>query len=312
MNAAIDWVRGMLAQRGERLLGDAETIRSYPWSTVTRLATDRGDVYLKEVTPPFAVELSVLPVLSEWFPGKVPEFLAVDFVQRRLLMADAGVPLRRLLKERFETAPLAAALALMAGIQHGTAVRIETLLSLGLADWRLARLPALYRSLLEDVPGLATAEIDGLRALALRVEALCAHLAACGVPETIEHCDFHDNNVLVRDGRMVIADWGDAVVSHPFLSLASCLDSAGWNHGLTDAASDPLVHAYLSIWSGFGTRERLVEAAHLARRLRPILVALNFRRVAAGGAGYAEVMIERLRAFLAAERLTSGPGLGYA
>ena len=312
MSAAIDWARGMLAQRGERLLGDAETIRSYPWSTVTRLATDRGDVYLKEVAPAFAVELSLLPVLSEWFPGKVPEFLAIDFVQRRLLMADAGVPLRASLKARFETAPLAAALALCAGIQHGTVERVETLLSLGLADWRLARLPALYRSLLEDVPGLATAEIDGLCALAPRVEALCAHLAACGVPETIEHCDFHDNNVLVRDGRMVIADWGDAVVSHPFLSLASCLDSAGWNHGLTDAASDPLVDAYLSVWAGFGTRERLMEAARLARRLHPILVALNFRRVAAGGAGYAEVMIERLRAFLAAERLTSGPGLGYA
>ncbi len=312
MNAATDWVRDMLAQRGERLLEESETIRSYPWSTVTRLATDTGDVYLKEVAPPFAIELALLPVLSEWFPGKVPEFLAIDFVQRRLLMADAGVPLRASLKARFETAPLAAALALCAEIQFGTIGRVDTLLSFGLADWRLTRLPALYRSLLDDVPGLEAAEIDGLRALAPRVEALCARLATYGVPETIEHCDFHDNNVLVRDGRMTIADWGDAVVSHPFLSLASCLDSAGWNHGLTDAASGPLVDVYLSVWSGFGTRERLIEAARLARRLRPILVALNFRRVVASGAGYADVMVERLRVFLAAERLTSGPDLGYA
>lgn len=309
MSAASDWVRDMLAQRGERLLGESEAIRSYPWSTVTRFATDAGDVYMKEVAPPFAIELALLPVLSEWFPGKVPEFLAIDFVQRRLLMADAGGPLRQQLKVLFETAPLAAALALCAEIQYGTIGRVETLLSLGLADWRLAKLPALYRSLLDDVPGLEPAEIDGLRALAPRVEALCARLAACGVPATIEHCDFHDNNVLVRDGRMTIADWGDAVVSHPFLSLASCLDSAGWNHGLTEAASGPLVDAYLAAWSSFGTRERLVEAARLARRLRPVLVALNFRRVAAG---YADVMIERLRAFFAAERLTSGPDLGYA
>lgn len=311
MNAATDWVRDMLAQRGERLLGASETVRAYPWSTVTRFATDAGDVYLKEVAPAFAVELSLLPVLSEWFPGKVPEFLAIDFVHRRLLMADAGVPLRVSLKARFETAPLAAALALMAGIQHGTVERVETLLSLGLADWRLARLSALYRSLLDDVPGLEPAESDGLRALVPRLEALCARLAAYGVPETIEHCDFHDNNVLVRDGRMTVADWGDAVVSHPFLSLASCLDSAGWNHGLTDVASGPLVDAYLSVWSGFGRRERLIEAARLARRLRPILVALNFRRVAAAGTGYADVMVERLRTFLAAERLTSGLDLGY-
>lgn len=312
MSAAIDWVRDMLAQRGERLLGESEPIRSYPWSTVTRYATDAGDIYLKEVALPFAIELSLLPVLSEWFPGKVPEFLAIDFVQRRLLMADAGIPLRVSLKARFETAPLAAALALCAEIQRGTVERVDTLRSLGLADWRLAKLPALYRSLLDDVPGLESAEIDGLRVLAPRVEALCARLAAYGVPETIEHCDFHDNNVLVRDGRMTIADWGDAVVSHPFLSLASCLDSAGWNHGLTDAASGPLVDAYLAVWSSFGARERLIEAAHLARRLRPVLVALNFRRVVASGAGYADVMLERLRAFLAVERLTSGPDLGYA
>ena len=302
----------MLAQRGERLLGESETIRAHPWSTVTRFATDTGDVYLKEVAPPFAIELALLPVLFEWFPGKVPEFLAIDFVQRRLLMADAGVPLRVSLKARFETAPLAAALALCAEIQHGTIERVETLLLLDLADWRPARLPALYRSLLDDVPGLEAAEIDGLRVLAPRVEALCMRLAGYGVPETIEHCDFHDNNVLIQDGGMTIADWGDAVVSHPFFSLASCLDSAGWNHGLTDAESGPLVDAYLAVWSSFGTRERLIEAAHLARRLRAIHVALNFRRVVDSGTGYADVMVERLRAFLAAERLTSDPDLGYA
>lgn len=312
MSAAADWVRDVLAQRGERLLGDAETIRAYPWSTVTRFATDAGDVYLKQVAPPVATELTLLPVLSEWFPGKVPEFLAIDFVERRLLMADAGIPLRRLLKERFEIAPLATALALMAEIQRGTVERVETLLSLGLADWRLARLPALYRSLLDGVPGLQPDEIVGLRALTPRVEALCARLAACGVPEALEHCDFHDNNVLVRDGRMIVADWGDAVVSHPFLSLASCLDSAGWNHGLADAASGPLADAYLAAWSGFGSREQLTEAARLARRLRPILVALNFRRVVAIGASYADVMVERLRTFLAVERLTSDRDLGYA
>ena len=43
MSAATEWVRDVLAQRGERLLDASETVRAYPWSTVTRFATDAGD-----------------------------------------------------------------------------------------------------------------------------------------------------------------------------------------------------------------------------------------------------------------------------
>jgi hypothetical protein len=298
-----DWIGAVLAERGGALLGDPAVVRAYPWSRVTRFPTTSGDVYFKQIALPYSVEPQLVTTLSGWVPGKVPTVLAIDAERRWLLMADAGAPLRERLKADFAIAPLASALTLIAEVQRETAGQVEALLSLGLADWRLATLPGRYRALV-DAADLQADERIALQALTPRLEALCAALAAHGLPDALEHCDFQDNNVLVRGGHQTAADWGDAVISHPFLSLASCLDSAGWNHGLVDADAGPLIAAYLDVWSAFGTRDRLSEAARLARRLRPILVALNFARVigaAVGADRYLDVT-ERLRAFLQAER----------
>jgi aminoglycoside/choline kinase family phosphotransferase len=288
-------------------------MRDYPWSQVLRLAATEGDVYLKRIALPYSAEPALAQALSGWFPGKVPEALAVDVERRWLLLADAGVPLRRRLKAEFAAAPLAAALRLMADIQRETVGRVEALVSLGLADWRLATLAGRYPAPVEGAPDLTPGERAGLRALAPRFGALCRTLAASGVPEALEHCDFHDNNVLVLGDRLVVADWGDAVVSHPFLSLASCVDSAGWNHGLGEAVAKLLIGSYLEGWSAFGQHDRLAAAARLARRIRPIQVALNFARVIAAGVGaeaFRDVVAERLRVFLDAERLTTDSNLG--
>lgn len=298
------WVATMLGAAGRRVQGAPETVRAYPWSEVARLGTAGGDVYFKRIALPYSVEPVLLQTLSRWFPGKVPGVIAIEPERRWILMEDAGVPLRRQLKARFEIAPLASALVLMAEIQREAAGRVEALLSLGLADWRLATLPSRYPALVDGAAELDAEERAALQALSSRFEALCAALASFGVPETLEHCDFHDNNVLVRDGRMTVADWGDAVVSHPFLSLASCLDSAGWNHALGDEGARPPIGAYLDVWSAFGSPDRLAKAARLARRIRPILSALNFGRVIAADIGadtLRDVAAERLRAFLHAE-----------
>lgn len=298
---AAAWAGKILAARGEREVGTPEIVRSYPWSTVERLPTSSGAVYLKRVASPFAVELALLPLLSQWFPESVPAILAVDAGGRRLLMADAGMPLRTRLKKSFDAAPLGNALALCARIQRAAAGRTAELLSIGLADWRLGRLLDLYRELVDRTQGLAAEERAALRAHAPRFEALCAELAACGIPETLEHCDFHDNNVLVRDDRMVIADWGDAVIAHPFFSLASCIESAIWHHALDAVAIETLTEAYLASWRDVGTPIGRRDAVRLARRLRPVTLAMNLDRIAAiEGAGdtFADMPATELRRFL--------------
>ncbi len=71
------------------------------------------------------------------------------------------------------------------------------------------------------------------------------------IPETIEHGDFHDNNMLVAgDNKLIINDWGDKVITHPFFSIASFLDSAFRNHKINSTSHTvrSLLDSYLNHW----------------------------------------------------------------
>src|SRR2546430_17710931 len=49
---AIAWAERRLAERGRLVTGKAEQIHVVAWSTVIRIPTDRGAVYLKATWPP--------------------------------------------------------------------------------------------------------------------------------------------------------------------------------------------------------------------------------------------------------------------
>ena len=48
-------------------------------------------------------------------------------------------------------------------------------------------------------------------------------MAACGIPDTLVHGDFHPGNVRGADDRLVLLDWGDCGVGHPLLDQAAFL-----------------------------------------------------------------------------------------
>jgi hypothetical protein len=94
------------------------------------------------------------------------------------------------------------------------------------------------------------------------VRAGCERLAAFGVPETIQHDDLHDAQVFVRDGRILVTDWGDAVISHPFFSMSVTLQGViAWGVDDVEGSEDtaPYAAAYLEPWG-----EGLDEALELA------------------------------------------------
>jgi hypothetical protein len=163
---------------------------------------------------------------------------------------------------------------------------------LGVPDLRPERLDRLAAELLADDAwlmvdrpgGLTSAqrsrlvgELDGYREL-------CAQLAAGGVPASIQHDDLHDANVFVGDGRHRFFDWGDASVSHPFLSLLVPLRVAARALEVPpgDAVLLRLRAAYLDVWSGYGTPAELRAQADLALRVAPLPRAMTWRRILRG------------------------------
>ncbi len=244
LDEAHGWVRDHVAPAGP-----IEQPHLRPWSTVLRVPTAEGTLFFKANAPATRHEAVMLEVLARRAPGFLPELVALDGDRGWLLLRDAGTRLR----ERPSAASWAAVLDQYADLQAAAAPSADALVAAGVPDRRLAVLPELYERL------------GGDRDVA---DELCEQLRAFGLPETIQHDDLHDGQVFLRDGHMRLLDWGDACVSHPFMTLAITAGIAG----------DDAVDAYLARW---GDSARLRTAVAPAQRLAGVTRALQWRAVLA-------------------------------
>lgn len=180
-------------------------------------------------------------------------------------------------------------------LQRAMSGQAEDALAVGTPDHRASQLVSGLEDSIADEPSLDRARDDRLtdeerkaieRAVP-RVESACADLDAFGIPDTVQHDDLHQANVLIRDGRAVVFDWGDACVSHPFLSLAVTLRFAASRVGLPEDAPPILAlrDAYLEPWTADASVEDLRTAAALGRRLGEVSRTLNWRVVASAYPG---------------------------
>lgn len=260
-----------------------------PWSLVYVIECgDGARFYAKASAPPLAYEASLTAELGRWAPGFAPRVLAVERNRGWLLLADAGAPLRAALGTASYLPHWQRLLPRFAAVQRSMQERADALLSLGLPDRRLERLPARFSALLEErealclgeAEGLSEAEWRDLRACLPAFAEDCARLAEYGIPPSLHHDDFHDGNLFLSEaGHITFADWGESAITHPFLSLRVATRYLSYRLGLTAAAPElsALADSYLALW---GDPERLRPALGLALRLASVNRALTWAGLA--------------------------------
>ena len=311
----VAWCAAQLAGHGVQINGAVEEVRMNPWSTVLRIPTTAGSHYFKACAPAMAAEAALLPLLAAHRPELLPPVLAADSQTGWLLLGDGGELLRPIAKTDRKLDHWRRILAAYAALQRSLIPACTTMLSLGVRERTLATLPALYDALLADRPALRIGEREGmtaeehgrLLALSPRFAADCAALAAVGIPASIDHSDLHDGNILLRDWRYVIIDWGDACVGHPFMTLPVTLRSITYHmkFGPANPALADLRDGYLAAWSDYGTLVELRAAFALARRICMVNRALTWREALrhappAMRAAYADAVPGWLQEYLAA------------
>lgn len=279
----------------ERITAPIEQVHLRPWSTVFRVPTAAGALYLKCCGPTQRHEPALSALLCGSVPGSVPDVLAVHEWEPWMLVADGGAKLRDAYAGDALLAAWREILPRCAVLQRAFADRVADVLATGTPDHRTAALVSGLERALADEPvldagrddALTPAERATLSRIARRVEGHLRELASFGIGATVQHDDLHDGNVLVRDGKAVLFDWGDACVSHPFMTLTVTLRVIAWRAGLEedDAAIDALRDAYLEPWADLGSRDELRRAAELARRLGQVSRALCWHRVSAAYPG---------------------------
>lgn len=243
-----------------------------PWSTVLRVPLRQGSAWFKACSWVQAFEPTLSASLYARWPDRVAEVIGHDSDLAWLLLADAGAPLRQ------SGNPPEAWLAALPGygeLQRGEAVHVEEYLAVGVPDMRVATLPARYEHLVgRDLP-LDAGEIQQLRDFAPRFADLCADLNARGVPASVQHDDLHAANLYVEGDRLRVLDWGDASISHPFMSLVVPFRFLEETNRLapTDPWFSRLRDAYLEPWGNglaetFGLAIRVGMVAHAIAWLR--------------------------------------------
>jgi Ser/Thr protein kinase RdoA (MazF antagonist) len=214
--ADLAWADGALARLGTERVGPAEQVRSWNLSSLWRLPIPGETVWLKVVPPFFAHEGAMLARLAG---GPVPRLLARD--GPRMLLAE--IPGDDLYTA--DPAQLRAMVAHLVALQHSSIGGVAELLAIGLPDWRA---PALAVAIAEIVERTARELEPGDRAvLAAFVDGLPVRLervAACGLPDTLVHGDFHPGNTRGTGDTITLLDWGDSGVGHPLLDQSAFFD----------------------------------------------------------------------------------------
>ena len=275
---ADSWVVARLGELGLTPTGPFEQPHVRPWATALRIPTDGGDVWFKANMRGLEHEARLEALLAERRPDVIPPLLAHEPESGWMLMADAGECLRDIVEAERDLTRWQDILRLYAGVQVDLTSDADAIVALGVPDMRLDTLPAQVEALLGEVADLDQDTRRRVAAALPEIRELCDELSAFGIPDTIQHDDFHDAQVYVRNGDYLLLDWGDACVSPPFFTLAVTLDGViAW--GVDDVEhsepTEPYQAAYLEPFLADHGDEDLAAACAIARRLGWVCRAVN-------------------------------------
>lgn len=277
---ASDWIRAQLEAHGIEMTAPPAQFKHWIITSALKIPTTHGDYYLKAVPAVFAQEPGITAALAARYPDYVPAPLATRSRPGEgwMLMPD----FKGEVLERISVEQISEALRILARVQIDSISRVDELLAAGCLDRRLERLAAEFETLLHDpvvLVGLAPEEIERFQKHRPQFEEMCSRLAGYAVPQTLLHGDFHGGNLLARDGNILIFDWTDGCIAHPFLDLITGLNNRypGFNEQEQAAIRD----AYLAEWHAYESPERLREAARLAWPLGALHQAVSYRGIMA-------------------------------
>lgn len=284
---ALEWAVNYLSMNNELILNQKKIIRT-SYSEVYKIETSTGrTLYLKQVPEALFLEPMMLAFLHEQDCQNIPKLVAKNNTLHCFLMASCGeLSLRSLFKGHVNLGMLNQGITNYTKIQRCLENKTPELLQIGILDWRLNRFASLYYQLLQQeqllmVDGLTRQEIDQLNQLYPYCIKLCSDLSEYKVPETINHCDFHENNMLFDpETRAVnIIDWGEVVLTHPFLSLSGCLWNITYFNKISQNELSQLKSQCVSSWHNLFGIDDLLHLLKLANQLNGIYAALGYEQM---------------------------------
>jgi len=239
--ADLAWADEQLRRADAPRTGRAQQVRAWNLSSLWRLPTADGHVWLKVVPAFFAHEGDVLARID------IGPTVVAREGPRSLLRDVPGADVHD---------PTAAHITTMIRLLVGEQVRwldrTDELLALGAPDWRGDSLISLATDVVErTAPELDPIVLARARRLVDGLGDRFAAITSCGLGDSLVHGDFHAGNTRSDGVTTVVLDWGDCGVGHPMLDEAAATErlpralaevarnsfEVAWRHALP--GSDP-------------------------------------------------------------------------
>jgi Ser/Thr protein kinase RdoA (MazF antagonist) len=195
--------------------------------------------------------------------------VAIDEAEGWLLMNDAGA-------DEVGEGPAetwAEGVAALVAIQRTVGSRLD---GVALEDRSPAVLAASLHAL-ADGPSVAgfTDEVRArFRAALPRLIGACERLAELPPDMGLVHGDFHPWNVLRGSAGVVVIDWSDSALGHPFIDIPTYLGRTA-----DPAARRALLDGWLDAWADVAPRATLEEAAMLGLVAGSLHQVESYRRI---------------------------------
>lgn len=286
---AIQWALQYLASYKKSSISNYKKVVHTSYSVVYKIKTAKEVFYLKQTPEALFSEPKVLDFLNKQGCKNIPNVLAENTALCCFLMTSCGdASLRYLFKGKIDLTQLNRGISCYTKIQRLVENKIHQLLLLDIPDWRLEKFASLYYQLIQQDElllddGLTGKEIDRLNQLYPTCITLCEDLSKYMMPETIGHCDLHENNMLLdrKTGAINIIDWGETVITHPFFSLDGCLWNIAHFNGLeqTDLVYRKLQTQCVTPWLDLYDEEKLLKALTITDQLNGVYAALGYNRM---------------------------------
>ncbi|TNF66325.1 MAG: aminoglycoside phosphotransferase family protein [Gammaproteobacteria bacterium] len=285
-NRAIIWAKKYLHELGE-VVESEQKINNMPWSFVYRIKTDKRVIFLKQTPVSLYLETSVLYLLNQLNLSYIPNLVAVNKPLCAFLISSIGdISLRALSDQKLMIDLFIKGAVFYTKLQRYFEGKTSLLRALGAQDYTLDNLPTLYNHLLNhqsqlQVDGLRHYEYKKLVQLTTKLIELSDKLKSYQIPETLNHCDFHDGNLIFNQisNNVGIIDWGEIAICHPFFSLNACLWNLVYQRDL-DTQSKVYHNLKLELikpWLDRYDQKNLIEAFNLAGKLNGFYAALGYQ-----------------------------------
>lgn len=288
----IKWASDCLVSKGLKIEHPPEIVIETPWSTVIRFSTSNGCFYLKQTPVDLFIEPKIIKAIQKNISGsRTPTILLKNNELNCFIMKSCGdYSLRTLFNGTISADLLIKGLRSYIRILRSFDENLDAFDEMSLPDWRLHQIPQLYVELLEKKTllideGITQSELDKLMELVNTIKSICKFLSEQKVTNTLVNCDFNENNMIVNEKtqQIFIVDWGECVITHPFFSIASHLQSIARRYKLelNGPFLEKIKQQCLYGWLDVANMNELEIIYQNILRLHPIFCSLALYRLQA-------------------------------